>query len=300
RTGRLSVTWTGTNGLPISATVSIYASVGGAAWTFVSSTRTDVLGQATFAVTPRVTTTYQARGEAGPGWDAATSANRTVVNVPPLSRAVLPRRAPRPTALPAQRRAVGAGANAVVNLISDATWARMVGRSWRAGCPVGRTSLRYVQVNYWGFDGYRHRGELVVRATAASRFALALTNLYDARIRIRAMYLPDRFGYSRRSRGADDYASMRHDNTSAFNCRVVTGGHGTRSPHAYGTAIDLNPFENPFHSEHGWLPNRWWVSHRAGNYTWRSSSAQVVRIMRSSGFTWTYRMSDSQHFDTRP
>jgi hypothetical protein len=35
------------------------------------------------------------------------------------------------------------------------------------------------------------------------------------------------------------------DNTSAFNCRFVSGT--TRwSEHAYGRALDVNPVENPF------------------------------------------------------
>ena len=38
---------------------------------------------------------------------------------------------------------------------------------------------------------------------------------------------------------------MRHDNTSAFNCRYVAGTT-TWSQHAYGRAIDLNPVENPY------------------------------------------------------
>jgi poly-gamma-glutamate synthesis protein (capsule biosynthesis protein) len=50
--------------------------------------------------------------------------------------------------------------------------------------------------------------------------------------------LVDRFG-------ADDRESMRHDSTSAFNCRYVAGT--TRwSQNAYGRAVDINPVENPY------------------------------------------------------
>ncbi len=45
-----------------------------------------------------------------------------------------------------------------------------------SGCPVGRTSLRLVQVNYWGFDGIRHRGSLVVASAISSRTASAFTH----------------------------------------------------------------------------------------------------------------------------
>ena len=37
---------------------------------------------------------------------------------------------------------------------------------------------------------------------------------------------------------------MLADNTSAFNCRGVPGSTAW-SQHAYGRAVDLNPFENP-------------------------------------------------------
>jgi hypothetical protein len=44
--------------------------------------------------------------------------------------------------------------------------------------------------------------------------------------------------------GGDDERSMLADNTSAFNCRQVPGTT-VWSQHAYGLAVDLNPFENP-------------------------------------------------------
>ena len=44
--------------------------------------------------------------------------------------------------------------------------------------------------------------------------------------------------------GGDDERSMLADNTSAFNCRLVPGT-SVWSQHAYGLAVDINPFENP-------------------------------------------------------
>jgi hypothetical protein len=62
--------------------------------------------------------------------------------------------------------------------------------------------------------------------------------IYRASFPIRRVRLVDRYG-------ADDQMSMRHDNTSAFNCRYVAGTT-TWSQHAYGRAIDINPVENPY------------------------------------------------------
>jgi hypothetical protein len=41
--------------------------------------------------------------------------------------------------------------------------------------------------------------------------------------------------------GADDELSMEHNNTSAFNCRDILGT-GRWTQHAFGRAIDLNPY----------------------------------------------------------
>jgi hypothetical protein len=43
----------------------------------------------------------------------------------------------------------------------------------------------------------------------------------------------------------DDDLSMAANNTSAFNCRKVTGG-SKWSEHSYGIAIDVNPLVNPY------------------------------------------------------
>jgi hypothetical protein len=292
----LTVSWTAPDGTAVPGTVQLWQHDEGQAWQPAGTLALDATGHGSLSVRPRVDTWYQARGAAGPDWPAAISPTQYVDNRPPVAPVVLPAKAPRPTALPAQPRAVGAGAAVAVTPITDAVWNSMVGRSWHQGCPIGRADLRYLQTNYWGFDGYRHRGELVVRASSVGRFTTAMQRLYAARIRIRSMYLVDRFGYSKRSGGANDFASMRHDNTSAFNCRWVTGWRGVRSPHAYGRSIDIDPFENPFHSHAGWLPDAWWTRHSAP-YAWRSSKHRVVRIMRSAGFRWSYPRSDPQHFD---
>ena len=45
--------------------------------------------------------------------------------------------------------------------------------------------------------------------------------------------------------GGSDDESMAANNTSAFNCRAVTGG-SSWSQHSYGNAIDINPVQNPY------------------------------------------------------
>ena len=91
-----------------------------------------------------------------------------------LARAAA-RGAPRPRVdLPRQDRATGDGANASVSRIPDRVWQQMTGRSWHAGCPVGRSALRLLRINYWGYDGYRYRGELVAHTDAVDNMRGAL------------------------------------------------------------------------------------------------------------------------------
>jgi D-alanyl-D-alanine carboxypeptidase-like protein len=115
----------------------------------------------------------------------------------------------------------------------------MTGVSWKPGCPVPLEDLRAVKMRFWGFDGRAHKGVLIVNADVAGSVVRAFGKLYDARFPIRRMEPVDVYG------GSDD-ASMAADNTSAFNCRPITGTTDRWSNHSYGRAIDINTIENPY------------------------------------------------------
>jgi len=296
-TAHLTLDWATTSGRPVPGRVLVYQHVRNGRWKLLRRVDLGADGHARIAVRPRVDTWYQLRGSRGSWWQGDTSTTHRIDNRPPMHPVALPAGAPRPERLPSQRRAIGAGAHITVSHIPHKIWRQMSGITWHRGCPVGRSGLRLMHINYWGFDGYRHRGELVVNRHAVGQFRGAFGELYAGRFPIRAMYRVDRFGYSKRSGGGDDYASMRHDNTSAFNCRWVTGNRGVRSPHSYGYAVDINTWENPYRSRVGLLPNSWWMAHSDPRYAWRSRSHAVVRIMARHGFRWTYGLGDTQHFD---
>jgi D-alanyl-D-alanine carboxypeptidase len=114
---------------------------------------------------------------------------------------------------------------------------RMTGVSWHPGCPVPLSALRLLRLSYWGFDHAVHRGELIVNASAAAGLTQAFAQLFEVRFPIWQMRVVDDFG-------GDDEHSMLADNTSAFNCRLVPGTN-VWAQHAYGLAVDINPFENP-------------------------------------------------------
>jgi D-alanyl-D-alanine carboxypeptidase len=178
--------------------------------------------------------------------------------------------------------------------IDAATKQRMVGVSWRPGCPVGLHDLRLLKVRHWGFDGRVHRGRLVVHEDSARGMVRVLRRLFRVHFPIRRMRLVDAYG-------ADDHRSMDADNTSAFNCRFVSGT-SRWSEHAYGHAIDVNPIENPYADSDGY------VSPPAGApYRDRSQRAKglihrrgnVVRAFAAIGWEWGGNWSwpkDYQHF----
>lgn len=132
--------------------------------------------------------------------------------------------------------------------IDAATQQRMQGVSIRPGCPVPFDRLRLVHVSHWDFDGNLVTGELVVNAESVDAMRTVFAALHRDRFPIRRMQLVDDYGAAAKaSDGADDFKSIEADNTSAFNCRTRTGSSSKDwSQHSFGTAIDINPIENPY------------------------------------------------------
>jgi hypothetical protein len=129
--------------------------------------------------------------------------------------------------------------DASITRIPDGLRARMIGVSWRPGCPVPIRDLRLIRLTYWGFDRKAHPGRIVVHRWYAEEIARVFRRAYEERFSIRSMRTIEAFGGS-------DRASMAADNTSGFNCRYRAGVCCRWSQHAYGRAIDLNPVENPY------------------------------------------------------
>jgi hypothetical protein len=131
------------------------------------------------------------------------------------------------------------GYRATVRTIDARTAADMTGVSWKEGCPVAIADLRRVELTHWGFDKRRHHGELVVHKDVAKSVADVFHTMYKAHFPINKMRRVDFYN-------ASDDASMADDNTSAFNCRPITGSSSGFSVHSYGKAIDINTIENPY------------------------------------------------------
>ncbi|MFB7254534.1 M15 family metallopeptidase [Streptomyces nojiriensis] len=162
------------------------------------------------------------------------------------------------------------------------------------GCPVPPERLRLVRMNHWGFDGTVHRGELVVHEDVVAPVLRAFGKAFDARFPIRRMRVMAEYG------GSDD-AAMADDNTSAFNCRKVTGDPTRMSRHSWGDAVDINPVENPYVDVGGTSHPPNGSAHLDRGSTRPGMIAPdgvVTRAFREIGWYWGGRWSppDYQHF----
>jgi hypothetical protein len=167
--------------------------------------------------------------------------------------------------------------------------------SWHRGCPVGPAQLRRVRMSYWGFDRRPHTGTLIVHASAVRDVTKVFRRLYTAKFLIRRMRSVDVYG------GNDD-RSMAADNTSAFNCRFVSGT-SRWSMHAYGKAIDVNPVENPYVSGGRVSPpaGRAYLDRTRVRRGMAVERGALVRAFSAVGWQWGGRWAgtpDYQHFST--
>lgn len=206
---------------------------------------------------------------------------------PPRAATPSPAVTPSPSAATAPAPAAGT--------VKPVTAAEL-GASWRPGCPVEPGRLRRVDVEHIGFDGQTHRGELIVHEDLVPEVIAIFEQLY------RLGYPVDKIRTVDHYPAADDELSMEDNNTSAFNCRGIPGTNRW-SQHAYGRAIDLNPFLNPcIYASGEFQP------HNAAAYLDRSrtepgllhAADPAVHVFTDRGWRWAgYWRSpiDYQHFE---
>ena len=110
--------------------------------------------------------------------------------------------------------------------------------TWEPACPVTLEDLRYLTVSFWGFDQQPHTGELIVDADAARGVVSVFEQLYRSRFPIEEMRVvsPPELDLPPTGDG---------NNTTSFVCRPARGSTSW-SQHAYGLAVDVNPFHNPY------------------------------------------------------
>ncbi len=109
---------------------------------------------------------------------------------------------------------------------------------WKPEAPVSLDRLRCLSFPYYDFRGKIHIGELIIMDVLAPYMSVFFEKLYELHFPINKVSPMENYD-------GDDDASMRDNNTSGFNCRVIAGTEDF-SLHAYGLALDFNPLQNPY------------------------------------------------------
>ena len=124
----------------------------------------------------------------------------------------------------------GQGRRGTATSIDDTIWTLMQGRSWqdKPECP-SRDELKLLSIPFVNLSGNEEIGEMVVAASVADDVISLFADIYAASF------------------------PMDANNSSAFNCREIVGGTGL-SEHSFGTAIDINPVQNPYVFDNNILP----------------------------------------------
>lgn len=171
--------------------------------------------------------------------------------------------------------------------------AAMIGTSWREGCPIGLDELRLVLVPHLDARGQTRTGRLILHQDHAQPVAEVFVQLHASGFVVPSLRPAYEFG-------GDDDAMMRANNTSAFNCRPISGT-STWSEHAWGHALDLNPLWNPYVRGERVDPpeGREFVEREAGRAGTVIPGDAVVSAFAAIGWRWggTWsRALDYQHF----
>ena len=178
---------------------------------------------------------------------------------------------------------------------------RITGISYpESGCTVPYEDLNYVGLKYIDFDGQEQAGELICNKAVAQDMVEIFYELYRNEYQLERVRLIDEYN-------GDDTASMAENNTSCFNYRVVDGTTSL-SKHAYGLAIDVNPYYNPYvvfgrnadGSDYISPPGSEVYADRSQNFAYKIDENDLCyRLFTEHGFTWGGNWNSSkdyQHF----
>lgn len=164
-------------------------------------------------------------------------------------------------------------------------------------CPEKiRKRQKVVEVQYYSSDNRIHQGQLVIDGELEKDIKTVFEVALKERFPIHSV-IPMSDTRFRKDDRWDDGLSMEANNTSAFNYRLTTGSSQI-SKHAYGRAIDVNPFQNPYIKGSTILPKgAKYDPSVAGTLT---KDHPVVRTFLRLGWEWGGNwtsLKDYQHFE---
>jgi len=153
-----------------------------------------------------------------------------------------------------------------------------------------KKSLVLIEVQYYSFDKNIHQGQLVVNKDLSSDMTEIFKKIKEEKFPIAKVIPIVHYNW-------DDEKSMKDNNTSAFNYRLIAGT-GKLSNHSFGTAIDINPLFNPYiRSDLRQPEGSEYNPERAGTIT---ANSFLVKEFKQLGWRWGGDWKDRkdyQHFE---
>lgn len=161
--------------------------------------------------------------------------------------------------------------------------------------------LSYVHILHYDFEGNSVEGELICNKAIAQDLTEIFYELYLNEYPLERVALIEHYN------GNDDL-SMEDNNTSCFNYRVVSGT-SSLSLHAYGLAVDINPFYNPYitYNKDGSMNiapegSDAYADRTADHPYMIDENDLCCKLFKEHGFTWGGDWSSSkdyQHFQKK-
>lgn len=154
--------------------------------------------------------------------------------------------------------------------------------------------MSVIDVEYWGFDGEAHQGQIVVDSALAGEVQEIFRELKDLQFPIAKVIPVSQFG-------SKDQDSMAANNTSGFNYRLVERPGGAKqvlSLHAKGREIDLNPLTNPFVTSAGNSDSPYDPAKPGALYAGHPAVLAFKKRRWTWGGDWKHG-KDYQHFEKR-
>lgn len=158
--------------------------------------------------------------------------------------------------------------------------AAMTGKAWSPGCPIPLDDLLSIRVTYFGFDHLTHEGTLVIHKRFAQEASAIFQELYEVRFPINKIDPYENYEVG----GGNAEKNV----TVGFYCRKAQDAPTEWSGHAYAIAVDLNPFDNPFHdAKEGWWPKGADARSARDDAKGKvSPNTEAFRIFARHGWAW--------------
>ncbi len=150
-------------------------------------------------------------------------------------------------------------------------------------------SLRLINVEYYSFDRKLHKGQLVVNMALEKDFIFLFKLIKSNKFPIKSVIPIVKYGWS-------DDSSMKANNTSAFNFRLVSNSNRP-SNHSWGRAIDINPLTNPAVHKDGRIEPKGAIYNKKAKGAIHSKSEIIIKML-DKGWQWGgnwINLKDYQH-----